>query len=81
MEYGLDVQPDDVYWNAADDQVSEAAVIGAPDQLRGEVIEAFVVLRDPDQARTPWERPPGPGVPGRAPRLAAIPNPNLRLPR
>lgn len=29
------------------DQVVEAAVIGVPDQLRGEVIEAFVVLRDP----------------------------------
>lgn len=32
------------------DQVVEAAVIGVPDQLRGEVIEAFVVLRDPGQA-------------------------------
>jgi acetyl-CoA synthetase len=32
------------------DQVLEAAVIGVPDQLRGEVIEAFVVLRDPSQA-------------------------------
>jgi acetyl-CoA synthetase len=32
------------------DQVIEAAVIGVPDQLRGEVIEAFVVLRDPAQA-------------------------------
>jgi acetyl-CoA synthetase len=31
------------------DQVIEAAVIGVPDQLRGEVIEAFVVLRDPSQ--------------------------------
>jgi acetyl-CoA synthetase len=31
------------------DQVAEAAVIGVPDQLRGEVIEAFVVLRDPSQ--------------------------------
>ena len=31
------------------DQVAEAAVIGVPDQLRGEVIEAFVVLRDPGQ--------------------------------
>ena len=31
------------------DQVVEAAVIGVPDQLRGEVIEAFVVLRDPSQ--------------------------------
>jgi len=29
------------------DQVIEAAVIGVPDKLRGEVIEAFVVLRDP----------------------------------
>ena len=29
------------------DQVIEAAVIGVPDELRGEVIEAFVVLRDP----------------------------------
>jgi acetyl-CoA synthetase len=32
------------------DQVIEAAVIGVPDQLRGEVIEAFVVLRDPARA-------------------------------
>jgi len=31
------------------DQVLEAAVIGVPDQLRGEVIEAFVVPRDPSQ--------------------------------
>ena len=31
------------------DQVAEAAVIGVPDQLRGEVIEVFVVLRDPGQ--------------------------------
>src|SRR5262245_2113977 len=31
------------------DQVIEAAVIGVPDQLRGEVIEAFVVLRDPSE--------------------------------
>jgi len=31
------------------DQVIEAAVIGVPDELRGEVIEAFVVLRDPGQ--------------------------------
>jgi acetyl-CoA synthetase len=31
------------------DQVAEAAVIGVPDQLRGEVIEAFVVLRDLSQ--------------------------------
>jgi len=31
------------------DQVIEAAVIGVPDQLRGEVVEAFVVLRDPSQ--------------------------------
>ena len=31
------------------DQVIEAAVIGVPDPLRGEVIEAFVVLRDPGQ--------------------------------
>jgi acetyl-CoA synthetase len=31
------------------DQVIEAAVIGVPDQLRGEVIEAFVVLRDSSQ--------------------------------
>jgi acetyl-CoA synthetase len=31
------------------DQVIEAAVIGVPDQLRGEVIEAFVVLRDPSK--------------------------------
>ncbi len=31
------------------DQVIEAAVIGVPDQLRGEVIEAFVVLRDPSR--------------------------------
>ena len=31
------------------DQVVEAAVIGVPDELRGEVIEAFVVLRDPSQ--------------------------------
>jgi acetyl-CoA synthetase len=30
-------------------QVIEAAVIGVPDELRGEVIEAFVVLRDPSQ--------------------------------
>jgi acetyl-CoA synthetase len=29
--------------------VLEAAVIGVPDQLRGEVVEAFVVLRDPSQ--------------------------------
>lgn len=29
------------------DQVAEAAVIGVPDKLRGEVIEAFVVLREP----------------------------------
>lgn len=28
------------------DQVIEAAVVGMPDQLRGEVLEAFVVLRD-----------------------------------
>ncbi|TQF67070.1 AMP-binding protein [Rhodococcus spelaei] len=28
------------------DQVVEAAVVGMPDQLRGEVLEAFVVLRD-----------------------------------
>ena len=31
------------------DQVIEAAVIGVPDELRGEVIEAFVVLRDSGQ--------------------------------
>ena len=31
------------------DQVIEAAVIGVPDQLRGEVIEAFVVLRGPSE--------------------------------
>ena len=31
------------------DQVVEAAVIGVPDQLRGEAIEAFVMLRDPSQ--------------------------------
>ncbi len=31
------------------DQVIEAAVIGVPDQLRGEVIEAFVVLRNPSR--------------------------------
>jgi acetyl-CoA synthetase len=31
------------------DQVIETAVIGVPDQLRGEVIEAFVVLRDPSE--------------------------------
>ena len=31
------------------DQVIEAAVIGVPDQLRGEVIEAFVVLRHPSE--------------------------------
>jgi acetyl-CoA synthetase len=50
MEYGLDVQPEDVYWNAAThDQVIEAAVIGVPDELRGEVIEAFVVLREPSR--------------------------------
>ncbi|QBS40422.1 AMP-binding protein [Nocardia sp. CS682] len=28
------------------DQVAEAAVVGMPDELRGEVLEAFVVLRD-----------------------------------
>jgi acetyl-CoA synthetase len=31
------------------EQVIEAAVIGVPDELRGEVVEAFVVLRDPSQ--------------------------------
>ncbi|MDO5751506.1 MAG: AMP-binding protein [Arthrobacter sp.] len=30
--------------------VAEAAVIGAPDEIRGEVLEAFVVLRDPETA-------------------------------
>ena len=28
------------------EQVAEAAVVGMPDELRGEVLEAFVVLRD-----------------------------------
>ncbi|MDJ0313007.1 AMP-binding protein [Arthrobacter sp. H35-D1] len=30
--------------------IAEAAVIGTPDEIRGEVLEAFVVLRDPDAA-------------------------------
>ncbi|POH59937.1 AMP-binding protein [Arthrobacter glacialis] len=30
--------------------VSEAAVVGTPDEIRGEVLEAFVVLRDPSAA-------------------------------
>ncbi|WP_416562920.1 AMP-binding protein [Nocardia testacea] len=34
------------------DQVAEAAVVGLPDELRGEVLEAFVVLRG-DTAGTP----------------------------
>lgn len=30
--------------------IAEAAVIGTPDEIRGEVLEAFVVLRDPSAA-------------------------------
>src|SRR5699024_841263 len=31
---------------AADDSIAEVAVVGRPDEIRGEVIEAFVVLAD-----------------------------------
>jgi acetyl-CoA synthetase len=34
------------------DEVAEAAVVGLPDELRGEVLEAFVVLRG-DTAGSP----------------------------
>ncbi|PXW30289.1 UNVERIFIED_CONTAM: acetyl-CoA synthetase [Williamsia faeni] len=36
--------------------VSEAAVVGKPDELRGEVLEAYVVLRDPSAASAELEK-------------------------
>ena len=32
-----------------DDRVAQAAVFGTPDSLRGEVVTAAIVLRDPDR--------------------------------
>ena len=62
------------------DQVIEAAVIGVPDQLRGEVIEAFVVLRHPARApknlwanSSSWSSTPAYAYPRRVHFVEALP--------
>src|SRR6185312_6078856 len=37
-------------------KVLECAVVGAPDEQRGEIVKAFVVLRDPAEAGEPATR-------------------------